>query len=101
LDPIAATAKELAVHVEQNNQFNETHKLNGKVKYDLEIVSLSLLNIVAELLNIPLATAERNASTAAKDKLQPLSEDNSSSCTGDQPDDRDIQQAFLFLLEML
>jgi hypothetical protein len=38
LDPIAATAIELAAHVEQIFQFNETHKLNGKAKDDPEIV---------------------------------------------------------------
>jgi hypothetical protein len=57
-DPIAATAKELAAHVEKIYQFNETHKLNCKAKDDLEMVSLSLLNIVAELVFIPLATAD-------------------------------------------
>jgi hypothetical protein len=99
LDPIAATAKELqvAAHVEQIYRFNETHKLNGKAKDDPEIVSLSLLKIVAELVNIPLATAERTATTAAKDKRQPLSEKNSSSGSGDQPDDQDFQQAFPLL----
>ncbi len=56
------------------------------------IVSLSLLNIVAKMVNIPLATAERTTSTATKDKRQPLSRDNSSSGTGGQPDDWNVQQ---------
>ncbi len=59
LDHIAATAKELAAHVEQIFQFNETHKLNSKAKDDLEIirdpaclywyVSLSTYNIVTDI----------------------------------------------------
>jgi hypothetical protein len=71
LDPIAASAQDLAAHIDQLYQFNENHKLNGKDKDGLELMSLSLLNVVAEMVNIPLATSE-HISQAQLLNLKPL-----------------------------
>ena len=100
LDPLAATAKELAAHIDNIYQFNENHKLNGKDKDGPDIMSLSLLNIVAEMVNIPLATSERVASTAAKQQVL-LSEDSSSGATGGQPEDRDVNKTLPLLTLLL
>jgi hypothetical protein len=98
LDPIAASAQELAAHIDQLYQFNENHKLNGKDKDGPELMSLSLLNVLAEMVNIPFATSERIASTAAKSHQALRSEDNSpSGDTGSQPDDRAVNQALPLL----
>ncbi len=64
----------------------------------IELLSLSLLNVVAEMVNIPLATTERIASTAAKSPPAALSEEHSSSGERDrEPDDRDVNQALPLL----
>ena len=49
------------------------------------------------MVNIPLATSERIASTTAKQQLVLWSEDSSSCETGGQPDDRDVNQALPLL----
>jgi hypothetical protein len=48
------------------------------------------------MVDIPLATSERIASTAAKQQVL-LSEDSSSGATGDQPADRDVNKALPLL----
>ena len=85
LDPIAATPQELATHVDMLWAYNDQHKLAGKIKDDPLTLPLSLLNAVAEMINIPTASADRTSpvalvteSSGEKDEEPP------------KPDDRDV-----------
>jgi hypothetical protein len=96
LDYLAATAKGLAAHIDQIYQFNENRKINCKanLKDDQEIMLLSHLNLVVEVVNIPVATSQRITSMAKKNQKFRHSPPNSSSGdTGLQPDDLDVNQA--------
>jgi hypothetical protein len=65
-DSTAASCQDLAAQIDQLHQSNENHKVNCKAKDDKEVMWLTLLDIVAELVNIPQNIAEYISRTVAQ-----------------------------------
>ncbi len=89
-DPISATPEKLAYYCDLLHKHNEQKTLIGKHKDDPTSLPLSLLNFVANTLDIPKATHMRQTSPHISAAISPQASDDGSI---PKPSDEDVVRA--------